>query len=163
MLNSLVLNIFLLNYLLMKEYVMADHDELIRLFYFILRKLKKEWNKQLQGINHSQYLILKHLSCHGPQKAAQLAELTQTTPGAITGATDKLVAEGYAQRKGDADDRRVVYLEITEKGKAFEALLSKEQNNVTMKFFEGLPEEDIQHLIRIYHQLIDNLEQECFK
>lgn len=138
---------------------MSDHEELIKLFYHILKRMKKEWNNQLQGINHSQYLILRSLCHSGPQKAAQLAEVTQITPGAVTSATDKLVMEGYAERKGDKEDRRVVYLEITGKGKELVESLSQEQNNVTMKFFQGLPDEDIQHLIRIYSKISDNLEQ----
>ncbi len=138
---------------------MADHEELLQLFYCILKRMRKEWNNQIQGINRTQFLILKCLHNSGPQKAAQLAEVTQTTPGAITCATDKLVMEGYAERKGDKEDRRVVYLEITEKGKGFIESLFREQNNVTVKFFQGLPEEDIQHLIRIYNKISENLDQ----
>lgn len=137
---------------------MSDHETFLQLFYYVLKRMKREWSNNLQGINHSQYLMLKHLSRFGPQKAAQLAEVTQMTPGAITGAADKLVAEGYALRKGDQEDRRVVYLEITEKGKCFEESLTKEQNEVTMRFFRGLPQEDIQHLLRIYHKILNNLE-----
>lgn len=138
---------------------MTEQEKLIQLFYFILKRLKKEWNKQLQGINHSQYLILKTLLHSGPQKAAQLVEVTQTTPGAITSAADKLVAEGYAKRRGDKEDRRVVYLEITVKGKELVESLFQAQNNVTVRVFQGLPDEDIQHLIRIYHQISNNLEK----
>lgn len=138
---------------------MADYEELIRLFYSILKRMKKEWNNQLQGINHSQYLILHSLRHSGPQKAHQLAEVTQMTPGAVTSATDKLVAEGYAERKGDQADRRIVYLEITAKGKELIESLIQEQNKITRKFFQGLPDEDIQHLIRIYHKISANLEQ----
>ncbi|ATW23537.1 MarR family winged helix-turn-helix transcriptional regulator [Candidatus Formimonas warabiya] len=138
---------------------MTNHEELLKLFYCILKKMKKEWSTQLQGINYSQYLILRILNRSGPQKAAQLAEVTQMTPGAITSATDKLVAEGYAERKGDKEDRRVVFLEITDKGKEFVESMAEEYNKVTMKFFQGLPDEDIQHLIRIYNKIWDNLEQ----
>ncbi len=138
---------------------MTDYEKLIKLFYYILKRMKKEWNNQLQGINYSQYLILKSLVHSGPQKAAHLTEVTQLTPGAITSATDKLVAEGYTERKGDKEDRRVVYLEITEKGKELVESLAQEQNNVTIRFFQGLPEEDIQHLIRIYNKISNNLEQ----
>lgn len=138
---------------------MNDHEELIKLFYYILKRMKKEWSSQIQGINHTQYLILKCLSHLGPQKAVQLAEVTQITPGAITSATDKLVAEEYAERKGDKEDRRVVYLEITDKGKELVESLTQAQNNVTKKFFQGLPDEDIQHLIRIYNKISENLEQ----
>ncbi len=138
---------------------MSEHETLLQLFYFMLKRMKKAWGNNLKGTSHSQYLILKHLSQSGPKKAAQLAELTQMTPGAVTGATDRLVAEGHVERKGDQEDRRVVYLEITEQGKTLVESLSKAQNDVTMKFFQGLPEEDIQHLVRIYHKILDNLEQ----
>ena len=122
---------------------MADHEELLQLFYCILKRMRKEWNNQIQGINRTQFLILKCLHNSGPQKAVQLAEVPQTTPGAITCATDKLVMEGYAERKG----------------KGFIESLFREQNNVTVKFFQGLPEEDIQHLIRIYNKISENLDQ----
>jgi len=137
---------------------MAEHQELLELFYSVLRKMKKEWHKQLYEINPTQYLILKALIHGGPQKATELAETLQITPGAITGASDKLVSEGYAERKGAKEDRRVVYLEITDKGKQLTASLIENQNKVMAKFFEGLPEEDIDHLIRIYHIISDNLD-----
>ncbi|QOX62028.1 MarR family transcriptional regulator [Anoxybacterium hadale] len=138
---------------------MTEQEKLIKLFHTILKRMKKEWNHQIQGISHSQYLILSSLNHSGPQKAAQLAELTQNTPGAITSATDKLVSEGYAMRKGDEGDRRVVYLEITDKGRELANSLSEALNEVTMNFFQGLPEEDIQHLIRIYNKISENLDQ----
>ncbi len=138
---------------------MTNYEQLLESFYHILRRLKKEWNSQLQSISHSQYLILKSLNQLGSQKAAQLAELTQLTPGAITCASDKLVLEGYADRTRDTEDRRVVYLEITEKGRVLVESLMENQNKVTIKFFQGLPDEDIQHLIRIYNKLSENLEE----
>ncbi len=138
---------------------MADRRELLELFYNILRRMRKEWNRQLKhGINPSQYLILKTLNSSGPQKAAELAEAIQMTPGAITGASDKLVSEGYAERKGVMRDRRVVYLEITDKGEQILESMIENHKKATEKFFEGLSDEDINHLIRIYHQISNNLD-----
>lgn len=139
---------------------MTKRRELLELFYTNLRKMKKAWNKELNGINPSQYLILKTLKLCGPQKAAELAEVLQITPGAITGASDKLVSEGYAERKGTKEDRRVVYLEITDKGNQLIEPLLKNQWKVTAKFFEGLPDEDINHLIRIYNKISNNLDHQ---
>lgn len=138
---------------------MAERRELLELFYNILRRMKKEWNKELKhGINPSHYLILKTLKNSGSQKASELAEAIQMTPGAITGASDKLVSEGYAERKGAMRDRRVVYLEITDKGEQILESMIENQKKVTEKFFEGLSDEDIDHLIRIYHQISNNLD-----
>jgi DNA-binding MarR family transcriptional regulator len=138
---------------------MTEHKELLQLFYSVLSKMKKEWSKELAGINHSQYLILKTLNNSGPQKASELSEVTQITPGAITGASDKLVSEGYAMRRGAEKDRRVVYLEITDKGKQLIESTIESQNIIVAKFFKGLPDEDINHLIRIYNRILDNLDR----
>ncbi|WP_066639911.1 MarR family winged helix-turn-helix transcriptional regulator [Desulfolucanica intricata] len=138
---------------------MIENRELLELFSNVLRKMKKEWSNQLEhGLSPSQYFILKTLKETGPRKATELAEVIQMTPGAITGASDKLVSEGYAERKGTKEDRRVVYLEITEKGKEFVENMNEKQKSVTAKFFEGLSDEDINHLIRIYKQISHNLD-----
>lgn len=139
---------------------MVEGRELLELFISVLRKMKKEWARQLEYIlTPSQYFILRTLSCYGPQKATELAEMTQMSPGAITGVSDKLVLEGYAQRKRGKEDRRVVYLEITSKGRELVELLVEKQKNVTAEFFEGLSDQDINHLIRIYQQISSNLDQ----
>jgi len=139
---------------------MADHEELLELFHNILRRMKKEWkNQQLTNLTHSQYVILKTLHCSGPQKAAELAEVIQITPGAVTGASDKLVSEGYATRRGANDDRRVVYLEITDQGNKLLESMFDNYKKVTAGFFEGLPDEDIDHLIRIYNRISNNLDR----
>jgi len=139
---------------------MAKNQELQELFYSILRKIKREWHKQLHEISPSQYMILKTLNKYGTQKATDLAEAIQMTPGAVTGASDKLVSEGYAERKGATEDRRVVYLEITDKGKIHLESIIRNQNRVTAKVFEGLSDEDVHHLMRIYHILSTNLERQ---
>lgn len=141
----------------------VQNQEFLELFSNILKKMKKEWAKQLEpGLNFSQYFILKALKSSGSRKATELAELIQMTPGAITGASDKLVCEGYAERKGAKEDRRVVYLEITDKGKDFLESMAEKQKAVTAKFFEGLADEDINHLIRIYQQITHNLDRQTY-
>ncbi|WP_066633723.1 MarR family winged helix-turn-helix transcriptional regulator [Desulfolucanica intricata] len=138
---------------------MVENRELLELFVNTLKKMKKEWTKQFEhAITPSQFFILKTLKHSGPRKATELAEVVQMTPGAITGASDKLVSEGYAERKGAKEDRRVVYLEITDKGKEFVESMIEKQKNVTARFFEGLSDEDINHLIRIYKQILHNLD-----
>lgn len=138
---------------------MEERRELLELFYTVLKKMRKEWDKQLRtGINHSQFLILKTLYYSGPQKVTDLAESIQMTPGAVTGASDKLVIEGYAERKGAPGDRRVVYLEATAQGKLLIESKIEEHKKITEKFFEGLSKEDIDHLTNIYHKILSNLD-----
>ena len=138
---------------------MIERQELLEQFNNTLKKMKKEWNKQFKEVNHSQFHILKILAYDGPQKVTELAETLQMTPGAITGASDKLVSKGYAKRKGAAGDRRVVYMEIMDNGKQLLESMIEKQRNVTAKFFEGLSDEDVNHLIRIYRHISNNLDR----
>lgn len=140
---------------------MVERQELLEQFSNTLKKMKKAWSNNFKEVNPSQFYILKRLAATGPQKATYLADLLQMTPGAITGASDKLVAKGYAKRKGAAEDRRVVYMEITEKGKELLDSMLEKQRSVTAKFFEGLSDEDVQHLIRIYRQISNNLDRQA--
>ena len=142
---------------------MADQEklqELVKIYRNILKKMSKEWNNQLCGmINQSQFYILKTLYFDGPKKISNLAEELHITAGAITGASDKLIAEGLAERKGEQRDRRIVYLEITEKGKQVVESIQQKNNEITKKFFEGLSDEDIEHLLRIFSLITENLNQ----
>lgn len=137
---------------------MVERQELLEQFNNVLKKMKKEWLKQFKEVNYSQYHILKNLAGGRPQKITCLAGSLQMTPGAITGASNKLISKGYVVRKGAAGDRRIVYLEITDKGRQLLESMSDKQLNVTAKFFEGLSDEDVSHLIRIYRKISHNLD-----
>jgi DNA-binding MarR family transcriptional regulator len=93
--------------------------------------------------------MLFKLDHHGPQRVSQLAEALCITAGAVTGAADRLLSEGYIERTRDEDDRRVVYIQITDQGKSIvEKVLDSQKETITM-FFDRLPDEDIKHLKRI--------------
>lgn len=139
---------------------MVERQDLLEQFNNTLKKMKIQWSKQFKEVNPSQFHILRSLSYNGPQKATGLAGMLQMTPGAITGASDKLVAKGYAERKRATGDRRIVYLEITDKGKQLVESMIEKQRGVTANFFEGLSDEDVNHLIRIYRQISHNLDRQ---
>lgn len=143
-----------------KGCLMPENSKLMELFINILKKMKREWIKALEcSLTPSQFFILKTLQHHGPHKATDLAEVVQMTPGAITGAADKLVSEGYIERKGAQEDRRIVYLEITSQGEMFLESVLEKQKAATANFFQGLSQEDINHLVRIFQQISINLDR----
>ncbi|MCM3082088.1 MULTISPECIES: MarR family transcriptional regulator [Brevibacillus] len=134
--------------------------ELEDLYIQIQRRVSAEWHKRLDTlISGSQALILRILHAHGPQKVSAIAERLDITPGAVTSLADKLIACGYADRKRDTADRRVVYLEITDQGHEILLKYRAELKRTVEEFFVGLSDEDLQHLTRIYTQLLKNIEQ----
>lgn len=130
--------------------IMTTHKHLIK-------TLTKEWTAYDGEINQSQLFILKSLNRDGPQKISQLAEQICVTAAAVTCASEKLISDGYARRKGEEKDRRVVYLEISDKGKQLVEETMKKHEELTARVFHGLSDEDVNHLQRIFNHMLDNL------
>jgi DNA-binding MarR family transcriptional regulator len=95
---------------------------------------------------------------HGKQQVNNLSESLMITPGGITGICDKLVKKELIGRTRDEGDRRVVFLEITDKGREELQKLVLIRKKFIGDLYGSLSEEDINHLIRIYNELLDSLQ-----
>jgi len=125
------------------------------------RRLSQEWAKHIEkGISSPQVIILDLLNAKGKLKASDLAEALNITSGAVTGLCDKLIQYGYAKRSRTEEDRRVVYLEITDDGRDMLKNVAEKRKRITEKFYGRLPEDDLRHLIRIHRQVLQNIELE---
>ena len=137
---------------------MSNLTEFEELYVEFQRNVSVEWQKRMDRlVSSSQVMILRSLASKGPQNASTLAESLRITPGAVTSLSDKLIASGYAHRQRDGNDRRIVLLEITDKGHDILQQFKEENKNVVKQLFSGLPEEDIDHLIRIYQHVLKNI------
>lgn len=124
----------------------------------LAHRLKTEWSKEMDHeLSGTPFLILDKLDNYGAMKVNQLAEALHITPGGITGLMDKLIEGGYAVRHRAEDDRRGVYLDLTDKGKEAVVWMREKRRSFINRLFEGVPPEDIRHLIRIYSAILDNV------
>lgn len=138
--------------------ITSSLTELEELYLQVQRKVSAEWHKRLDPlVSGSQSLILRSLDVNGPEKVSSLAERLGITPGAVTSLSDKLIAGGYAVRNRDTVDRRVVHLEITDQGREILLKYRAELKNTVEDIFVGLSEADIDHLLRIYRQVLTNM------
>ena len=141
---------------------MTDKTELVEVasyFRTILKSITHEWKKNtIHNFSMTHFKVLYTLNCEGQMKVSELADSIGLTPGAITGVSDKLLAEGYVDRVRAEDDRRVVYIELTEKGKGMLETVLESQKEMISTFFHSLPDEDIQHLKRIFGQMLAKIE-----
>jgi DNA-binding MarR family transcriptional regulator len=64
------------------------------------------------GINSTDLECLDLLQLNGPITAGQMSARSGLTSGATTAMIDRLERAGYVRRRRDADDRRVVKLEV---------------------------------------------------
>ena len=136
-----------------------DFLQLENTFTQMKRRMDAEWARENDlGINAMQARILVRLFEEGPQKASAIADKLQITAGAITGIADKLIDLQYLERERDVEDRRVVYLVLTEKGQQLVERLKVRRAAIMEMMFKGLSPDDVRELTRLFNQVIANMD-----
>lgn len=132
-----------------------DLYELEVTFRQLMRRIRGSWNRfEIQGVSASQGIILEKLENEGPLKVSQIADALWITAGAVTSLSDKLISGGFAKRTRSEEDRRVVYLEITEQGRTITESLKKHRKQVVEGYFGKLSDEDVKYLTRIFKNIL---------
>lgn len=135
-------------------------EEIDWLFRKTVRKFVKERDKvNIEGILLPGFIVLNKIIQEGKQRLTDLAEELDFTSGAITTLCDKLEKRGLVQRRRDEEDRRIIWLEITDEGQSF---IDKHNNLGTATYsviFNGFSQEELEIQKEFYRRLIGNLEQ----
>jgi DNA-binding MarR family transcriptional regulator len=77
-----------------------------------------------------------------------LAEALQVTPTNITGIIDRLVKQGLVSRAGDAQDRRILVLKATTKGKRLVANLRERKRSSFSKVLACMNRDELTALYK---------------
>lgn len=72
-----------------------------------------------RGVTQTQFLVLMAIHAYGCCTMGALARSMHVRMPTATGVVDRLVQVGFVRRSPRAEDRRQVFVELTEKGKAF--------------------------------------------
>ena len=93
-------------------------DDLYLFFPLFRKKLfKHKKNLKQKKIPHSFYHILKVLKKRGELPMSEIGRLVYISKSNMTSLIDKLVENGLAERLPDKNDRRVINIALTDKGK----------------------------------------------
>lgn len=143
---------------------MMDQERLLEissLFKSVIKRFRQEWaNRMDTDISITQYRLLYMLKSQGMQRVVDLAEYLCVTPGAVTGMADRLIERGLIARIRSEEDRRVVFLQITDSGEERVEAMQQTQNETVAVMFRYLPERDVEELHRIFTHLLKNLPEE---
>lgn len=113
-----------------------------------------QWNKIFNedlGVSH--ILVLGHLLVHGKSRPSDMAKTLGLTPPTVTHLSEKLVKKELAFRSADENDRRIIYLEITDEGMSLLDRANKEGQVLRKNLFEKLTDEERQQMLHIYRKL----------
>lgn len=137
----------------------SNFIEFEKLFWQISRKMGYLWKTIYeQTFPGSQSHILFLLQRNGPRRMSELADALHLTPGAVTTASDRLIEHGYIARIRDEKDRRVVHLELTQKGRMTLHELQNEGRKIMKLVFNDISDTDLKMMNTIFNQATINIE-----
>ncbi len=130
-------------------------DEVSKLMPDILREfLKRQAREVAQGnVTLPQILILDALKDKTYARMGELAKYLSVSMAATTGIADKLVRNGLARRTGSPDDRRIVNISITAKGKKIIEKYNQARYRAIMEMFGGLSSSDRDKYLQILSKI----------
>jgi DNA-binding MarR family transcriptional regulator len=98
----------------------------------------------------SQYNILRILRGEGaPLPILEIASRTITVVPGITGLIDRLEKAGFVVRSRCKEDRRVIYVALTEKGQTTLAALDQPLQELHKKLMGHMTKDELKELIRL--------------
>lgn len=140
-----------------KEYFTRLEEVLME----IGRRLHVEFDAHMvSGITGSQFFVLQKISAKGRLTVSEVADKLSVSLSAITALVDRLVQAGLVVRSRDEQDRRLVWLEATEKGRKILASCMEGRRQVAAKYFGQLSDGDLEKLLEIYDKVLTMLKSE---
>lgn len=135
--------------------------QLIRTIELFTNETIIRWSKAFPyNASVPQILVLFVLLQKGPRKQSELANELGYTPGAMTNIATGLIKEEYAKRVYDENDRRIVRLEITDKGKEILVQAQKTGQEMREQIFSVLTEEEVQQYLEIQKKLLRHIQEQ---
>ena len=107
----------------------------------------------------TEFSILAHLNAKGKTKTQKIGEIAFITSGAITYFINKFIKKGYVTRYQDKTDKRIIWIDLTEKGKTFYNDVFSVHKEYMNNLFSLLDNDDKQNL----YQGLRNLNTKLIK
>ncbi|EZP76410.1 MarR family transcriptional regulator [Parageobacillus genomosp. 1] len=106
-----------------------------------------------EDMTNDQYYLLRYIKKKAKCTSTELASMFGVNKSAITAMTNRLVKKGLIQRTRDQNDRRVVYLTLTERGDEWITETEEKIHKLVESFITKFLEEEIEAFIQTYEKL----------
>ena len=109
--------------------------------------------EEFSDISDNDFRVIEAIGTKEGNNMSMIAKKLNITVGSLTTAMNSLVNKKYVARERSEEDRRVVYIRLTLKGKKAHTHLQKFRNEMTEAVLEGLTKEDIEGAKKIMENL----------
>ncbi|KAF1085165.1 putative HTH-type transcriptional regulator YusO [Sporotomaculum syntrophicum] len=133
-------------------------------FDTLLQELVKANTCRLKGlfngqVTQTQFFLLKLMAAHEHCKAADIAHILDISPSAATTIIDRLFKNGWIKRERSDQDRRIVWLKLTEQGKKLLSDIEARRLQLLMRQFEHLTEEEVIAACQVLKKILTGAEK----
>jgi len=115
------------------------------------RRLTKGLARQY-GLTGPQLTVVKLLETLDPLSLSSLSDRIKARNSTVTGIIDRMERDGLVRRERSEDDRRIVLIRLTRKGRKLAESIEVEPLALFRQALEALPEKDLKELFRILMQ-----------
>ncbi|AZS16165.1 MarR family winged helix-turn-helix transcriptional regulator [Paenibacillus lutimineralis] len=129
--------------------------------YFILfKRLNAQIDEVIQDdATLDQYQIIAYIATHENGTSTELAEAFSVGKSSITAIITRLVDRGIVERTRDVQDRRVVYLSLTERGRTIFSKMQGSIMDMLSSYMVHFTKEEIEGFIRPFEKLAKLVEE----
>ena len=115
----------------------------------------KHGHSNLKGAEKHVLILISELKKNGPVTTSEIANKIGVTLAAVTHQVNALEKEGLIERMQDKEDRRIAFIELSEKGGVQVAKLKKEFAQKIQKLTNFLGDKDTRTLIHLIKKIAD--------
>lgn len=132
----------------------ALNDVLVNLFRDIMELEEQAIiTQEYQDITNNDMHVIEAIGVGEPKNMSTIAKLLSVTVGTLTIAMNSLVKKGYVIRERGKEDRRVVYISLSEKGLRAYRHHEEFHRQMIEAVLENLTEDETESLVKALAKL----------
>lgn len=108
---------------------------------------------EFKDLSVTEIHTIEAIGFYESRSMSEVAADLRITVGTLTTAVNKLINKGYVERKRIEEDRRVVLIQLTKRGKLAYRIHEKFHRDMVKATIEGLTEDEEKVLVRAMEQL----------
>ena len=132
----------------MNKSTITINELLVQLFNDILQIEEKSLKEGIiSDLSITEIHTIEAIGMYAEKSMSEVAQILKITVGTLTTAINKLIKKEYVERKRIEEDRRVVLVKLTKKGKLAYIIHEKFHHDMVNTAIDGLSEEEEEVLI----------------
>lgn len=136
-------------------------EDLAQMLGEIVKALHQQFRSQFRQFTGNldltvpQILLLKTLIFQGPSSISDLAERLNLANSTVSGIVDRLERDGFVIRVRDETDRRIVFVQLTDRAEQFKEQVPQFHQKFLNELLQGIEEAKLRQMADSFQTLYD--------